>query len=211
MAKGFSEHFTNRSKTLDLRRTAILVVDMMNDFCKKEGKMFLEDGRLVFEPIQRLTAAARKYHLPIVWIHHNLRPDTYDRVTEKREGTCYDGSWGGQQIEELPILPGDLVVYKRRYSGFFQTDLDITLRDMGCEKVVVCGVVTNICVRGTVADAFQLDYEVFVPRDCVRATGEREQEAHLWDIETHFGTVTTADALIASMAELQPGDLCGRR
>jgi ureidoacrylate peracid hydrolase len=79
---------------------------------------------------------------------------------------------------------------------------------MGCEKVIVCGTVTNICVRGTVADAFQLDYEVFVPKDCVRATSEREQESQLWDIETHFGTVTTADELIAAMDVLKPGDGC---
>ena len=113
-----------------------------------------------------------------------------------------------EQIDELPILPADYVVNKRRYSGFFQTDLDLTLRDMGCEKVIVGGAVTNICVRGTVADAFQLDYEVFVPKDCVRATSEREQESQLWDFETHFATVCTSEELIAAMDTLEPGDEC---
>ena len=113
-----------------------------------------------------------------------------------------------EQIDELPILPEDYVVNKRRYSGFFQTDLDLTLRDMGCEKVIVGGAVTNICVRGTVADAFQLDYEVFVPKDCVRATSEREQESQLWDFETHFATVCTSEELIAAMDTLEPGDEC---
>ena len=79
---------------------------------------------------------------------------------------------------------------------------------MGAEKVIVGGCVTNICVRGTVADAFQLDYEVFVPKDCVRATSEREQESQLWDFETHFGTVTTSDELIAAMDKLAPEDAC---
>ena len=67
---------------------------------------------------------------------------------------------------------------------------------------------TNICVRGTVADAFQLDYEVFVPKDCVRATSEREQESQLWDFETHFATVCTSEELIAAMDTLEPGDEC---
>jgi ureidoacrylate peracid hydrolase len=79
---------------------------------------------------------------------------------------------------------------------------------MGAEKVIVGGCVTNICVRGTVADAFQLDYEVFVPKDCVRATSAREQESQLWDFETHFATVTKADELIAAMDKLKPEDAC---
>lgn len=208
MAKGFSEHYTQIKKELDLRKTAILIVDMMNDFCKPEGRMYLEDGDTVIEPIQRLVAAGRAHGLPIVWINQRYRVDKYDKVTEKRVGTCYEGTWGGEQIEELPILPEDYVVYKRRYSGFFQTDLDLTLRDMGAEKVIVGGTVTNICVRGTVADAFQLDYEVFVPEDAVKATSPREQESQMWDFRTHFATVSTTDELIAAMDRLQAGDEC---
>ncbi|WP_072526111.1 cysteine hydrolase family protein [Clostridium sp. Marseille-P3244] len=205
---GFSEHYTNLKKELDLKKTAILIVDMMNDFCKPGGKMVLDDGYVVIEPIQKLVEAGRKHGIPIVWICQQYRKDKYDKVTEKREGTCYEGTWGGEQIDELPILPEDYVVHKRRYSGFFQTDLDLVLRDMGCEKVIVGGVVTNICVRGTVADAFQLNYEVFVPKDAVRATSDREQESQLWDIETHFGTVTTVDELVEAMEGLKPEDAC---
>lgn len=101
--------------------------------------MVLEDGYLIVEPIQRLVAAARAHKIPIVWICQKYRMDKYDKVTEKRVGTCYEGTWGAEQIDELPILPEDYVVNKRRYSGFFQTDLDLTLRDMGCEKVIVGG------------------------------------------------------------------------
>ena len=208
MGKGFSDYYTNREKALDLKKSAVLIVDMMNDFCKPGGRMVLEDGYLIVEPIQRLVAAARAHKIPIVWICQKYRMDKYDKVTEKRVGTCYEGTWGAEQIDELPILPEDYVINKRRYSGFFQTDLDLTLRDMGCEKVIVGGAVTNICVRGTVADAFQLDYEVFVPKDCVRATSEREQESQLWDFETHFATVCTSEELIAAMDTLEPGDEC---
>lgn len=211
MSKSFSEHYTNLTKELDLRKTAVLIVDMMNDFCKPEGKMYLAGGEAVVPPQQRLVAAARAKGMPVVWICQQYRKDKYDKVTEKREGTCYEGTWGGKQIDDLPILPEDYVVHKRRYSGFFQTDLDLTLRDMGCEKVIIGGVVTNICVRGTVADAFQLDYEVFVPRDCVMATSDREQESQMWDFETHFATVSTADELAAAMEKLKPEDMCRMR
>ena len=62
--------------------------------------------------------------------------------------------------------------------------------------VVVTGVVTNICVRSTCHDAFFRGYQVVVPRDCVRATGPREQESSLWDIETHFGAVTDSATIL---------------
>lgn len=89
---------------------------------------------------------------------------------------------------------------KRRYSSFFQTDLDLTLKDLGVHQLVVFGVVTNICVRSTVHDAFFNGYEVVVPQDCCAATGPREQESSLYDIATHFGTVSTAAAVSAALA-----------
>lgn len=205
---GFAEKYTNKKSEVNLSKSAIIIVDMLNDFCKPEGKMCLEGGEIVVEPIQRLVSAGREHGIPIIWICQKYRMDKYDKVTEKRTGTCYEGTWGCQQIEELPILPEDYVVHKRRYSGFFQTDLDLTLRDMGCERVVIGGCVTNICVRGTVADAFSLDYEVFVPEDCVKATDERAQQAHLWDFETHFATVTTSEEIIQAMDRLTPDDYC---
>jgi len=60
MGKGFSDYYTNREKALDLKKSAVLIVDMMNDFCKPGGRMVLEDGYLIVEPIQRLVAAARQ-------------------------------------------------------------------------------------------------------------------------------------------------------
>ena len=90
---------------------------------------------------------------------------------------------------------------KRRYSAFFGTDLDLTLKDLGIEGVVVAGVVTNICVRSTVHDAFFLGYTVVVPEDCVAATGPREQASSLYDIATHFGTVCDSSQVIAALLQ----------
>ena len=70
---------------------------------------------------------------------------------------------------------------------------------MQIEAVIVVGVVTNICVRSTVHDAFFLGYQVVVPEDCVAATGEREQASSLYDIATHFGWVTRSDDVLAAL------------
>ena len=94
---------------------------------------------------------------------------------------------------------------KRRYSGFFNTDLDLTLKDLGGRlRSWSCGVVTNICVRATVHDAFFLGYQVVVPEDCVAATGPREQASSLYDIATHFGTVCSGEQVIAALLEGAP-------
>ncbi|MCH7885673.1 MAG: cysteine hydrolase, partial [Planctomycetes bacterium] len=79
------------------------------------------------------------------------------------------GSWGSQIVPALEPHPDEYRVAKRRYSGFFETDLDLRLRELGIRHVVVVGVVTNICVRSTVHDAFYRGYDAIVPRECVMA------------------------------------------
>jgi ureidoacrylate peracid hydrolase len=85
--------------------------------------------------------------------------------------------------------------------GFSNTDLDLTLKDLRIDTVIVTGVVTNICVRSTVHDAFFLGYEVIVPEDCVAATGPREQLSSLYDIATHFGTVSGSAEVAAGLID----------
>ena len=106
------------------------------------------------------------------------------------------GSWGAQVHDSLPFEDSDRVLLKRRYSAFFQTDLDLYLREHEIRRVVVTGVALNICVRSTVHDAFFYGYDVWVVRDACMATGPREEASTLYDIQTHFGeVVSTAEVL----------------
>ena len=105
--------------------------------------------------------AARAARIPVLWLNQSLPPD--DSLFEMRTVHCLAGSWGAQVVDELPVEATDIVIPKRRYSGFFQTTLDLTLRERGIDTVIVTGVVTNICVRSTVHDAFFLSYKVLVP------------------------------------------------
>ena len=181
--------------------TAVLVVDMLNDFLKPGGKMVLEGGGVLIPPMRRLLAQARKAGMPVVYVNDSHRPGLReDREFKKRSEHCMEGTWGAAVIDEIKPKKKDFVVLKHRFSGFYDTDLDLTLKDLCIDTVIVMGVVTNICVRSTIHDAFFRGYKVLVPRDCVMATGEREQESSLYDIETHFGDVTTSDALVKRMA-----------
>ncbi len=197
--KGFAEHFVDDGSNFAMEKPAILIVDMLNDFCKEGGSMVLKEGEEIYGSIANLIAEGRKHGCPIIYINDCHRAGKYDKEFEKRAPHCIDGTWGAEVIEELTPLEEDYCIKKRRFSGFFQTDLDLVLRELGVKTVVVTGVVTNICVRSTCHDAFFLGYQVVVPEDCVRATGPREQESTLWDIETHFGAVTTSDKVIAKL------------
>lgn len=194
--KGFSEHFVDGGEALSLDRPAVLIVDMLNDFCCEGGKMVLKEGPEAVPGIQALSQAARDLGLPVIYVNDCHRAGRYDREFDKREPHCIEGTWGARVIDELAPREGDWCIQKRRFSGFFQTDLDLVLRELGVKTVIVTGVVTNICVQSTCSDAFFLGYSVVVPRDCVRATAPREQDSTLWDIETHFGAVTDSRTVI---------------
>lgn len=184
--------------------TALLVVDMLKDFFDQGGAMVLEGGKALYAPHQKLLAAARAAHMPVVWLNQSLPPD--DSLFEMRAVHCLAGSWGAEVVDELPVEEGDIVIPKRRYSGFFQTTLDLTLRERGIDTVIVTGVVTNICVRSTVHDAFFLRYQVLVPEDLVMATSPQAQEVTLYDIDTHYGDVTNLENILVALQRRQQAD-----
>jgi ureidoacrylate peracid hydrolase len=100
-------------------------------------------------------------------------------------------------VTDLEPDVSELRIPKTRYSGFFETDLDQRLREMGIDHLILTGVVTNICVRSTAHDAFFRDYDVTIPVECVAATSEREQESTLYDLDTHYATVAGLEEVLA--------------
>ncbi|MCY4062648.1 MAG: cysteine hydrolase [Chloroflexi bacterium] len=184
--------------------TALLVVDMLKDFFDQGGAMVLEGGKALYAPHQKLLAAARAAHMPVFWLNQSLPPN--DSLFEMRVVHCLAGSWGAEVVDELPVEEDDIVIPKRRYSGFFQTTLDLTLRERGIDTVIVTGVVTNICVRSTVHDAFFLRYKVLVPEDLVMATSPQAQEVTLYDIDTHYGDVTNLENILVALQRKHQAD-----
>lgn len=201
----FSAHRNAERVRLEAKRTAVLVVDMVNDFCKPGGAMMLPGADVLYPKQRAVIDAARAAGAPVIWIHDSHRRNMrQDREFLKRTPHCIEGTWGVEIVEELGARADEIHVIKHRFSGFFQTDLDLVLKDMLCDQLVIFGVVTNICVRSTVHDAFFNGYEVVVPRDCCAATGPREQESSLYDIATHFGVVSDAAAVTAALASGTP-------
>jgi ureidoacrylate peracid hydrolase len=178
-------------------QTALLIVDLVNDFVEPTGVMPMPGAGPVIAANRRLAEAARAAGVEIVWI----RPghiDESDTLFRKRIVHALEGTWGAQLHEGLRVQAGERVVSKRRYSAFFATDLDAWLREHGIERVIVTGVALNICVRATIHDAFFNGYDVWVVEDASQGTSEREEISSLYDIATHYGEVSNVDEVLES-------------
>ena len=175
--------------------TAVLVVDMVNDYLDPAGAMPLPDTDDVIAATAALVKGAQAAGTLVAWVRPGHR-EAADGLFRKRIVHAVGESWGAQFHPALSMGPGEQVFRKRRYSAFFQTDLDCYLREHAVRRVVVCGVALNICVRSTVHDAFFLGYDVWVANDACLATSTRERDSTLYDIETHFGHVLTVEDVI---------------
>ena len=197
----FSSHRnTHVGTTIRPQSTAVLVIDMIADFCLPGGAMVLPGYEKLIGPQNAVIKTLRKAGGVVIYIVDAHRPQMRrDREFVKRTPHAVEGSPGVGVVPELDRSSSDIVLLKRRYSGFFNTDLDLTLRDMLVDTVIVMGVVTNICVRSTVHDAFFQGYSVIVPQDCCAATGPREQVSTLYDISTHFGIVSDSHSIVESI------------
>jgi len=200
MTDVFSAHRHDGSIVLDPSRTAVVVVDMINEFCKPGGKMVLPGYEKLMPQQTALIAAARQHDMPVFFVIDSHRKNMRrDREWLKRTPHCVENTWATEVIDELEPRDDDIFIIKHRYSAFFRTDMDLVLKDMMISQIVVFGVVTNICVRSTVHDAFFEGYEVVVPHDACAATGPREQASTLYDIATHFGVVSDTAQIISAL------------
>lgn len=208
--------YTTLAELVDQRHTALIVVDMQNDFCKA-GWAFDRLGiELSMYPpmlphLSRLLAGARGIGVPVIYIQMTVLPG---RISESPAQIRFnmrlhlashgatqpllytiEGTPGQEIIEELAPEPGDLVVRKYRSSGFWGTNLDMLLRSNGIETVIVTGCTTEGCVESTARDALFNDYYVVLPEDCVASDDPRQHEASLFLMRHRFDVVSSGDIL----------------
>ncbi len=164
---------------------AILVVDMLRGFLEKGNPLYCgERARRIIPHIQRLLEQEIEKGSRVFFLCDHHTPD--DPEFEMFPPHCITGSAETEVIPELAEYSGD-VIPKRRFSGFFETDLEEKLKALAPGKLIVCGVATNICVLHTVADARNRDYEVEVPLDCVASFDESAHHFALGHMEKTLG------------------------
>lgn len=217
---------------LDISKTAVLVVDMQNDFGSKGG-MFDRAGidisgiQKAIEPTANVLAAARQAGVKIVYLKMGYRPDLSDlgapdsvnRVRHLRLGVgetirTPDGresrilirdTWNTDIVAELKPQFDEPIVYKTRFSGFYATDLDARLKQMGVKYLIITGCTTGICVESTVRDAMFRDYLCVLLADCMNEPigydlPRSNHDASLLAIEVLLGWVSDSEHFIKTLS-----------
>ena len=167
-------------------KRALVVIDMIEDFAHEGGALYCGPTMAAVIPvIQKELVRARSAGEPVVYLTDNHVPD--DAEFEVFPPHAIAGTKGADIIPELAPEDDDDVIPKRRYSGFFGTDLDITLRERGVDTLRLVGDCTNICVLFTAADARNLGYAVEVLREGVTSFDEEAHRDALRELEKTLG------------------------
>jgi len=179
-------------------RPAILVIDIIRDFVS--GVLGSERAGNIIPRVKRLLDEAHRRGVPI--IHVTDAHIEGDREFQLWPRHAVDGTEGAEIVEELQPQPGDYHLKKRRYSAFYATGLDALLRELGVDAVILTGLVTNICVQHTAADAFFRGYRVIVPEDCVEAPSDEAHRAALRYMREIYGAeVVGSEELLNRLGE----------
>ena len=171
-------------------KTALIIVDMVKDFTDPEGLVFYPQNREILPKIKDVLDYCRSKNALIIFLRHSYRAGKYDKNLVNMRPNCIENT-GGDEIDPMLKVDGekDYVVKKRRYSGFVGTDLDMILRENGIENTIIVGTKTNCCIRATVTDAYNLDYNAYVVEECVATNSEEVNRMHLEDIIKYLGKV----------------------
>ena len=220
--------------SFDAAQTAVVVVDMQNDFGDPDG-MFGRAGidlvgiRATIAPTSLVLAAARRCGMRVVYLKMAFRSDLSDagapdapnwlkhlpmkagEVVAAPDGTpsriLIRDTWNTEIIDELTPEPDDVVLYKHRYSGFFETNLDAILKDWGIRNLVFAGCTTSVCVESTIKDAMFRDYHCLLLEDCTaEAIGDglprSNHDATLLVIQLLVGWVSDSTAFLTGVEQL---------
>ena len=209
---------------IDLKRTAILVIDVQNAFASKGGFFDLQSQdisriRKILGPIRKVNSSARAKGVKVIYIAHRYSPDFHDAGSQNspnwyknadfylvrehpewRDKFLIRGTWGAEIVEEVKPQQGDILVEKQRYSAFVGTNLDMILKAHNIKYLAFTGIATNVCVESTLRDAFFLEYFPILISDAVAAVGPPfMQEATEYTLKICFGWVATSGNIIKSM------------
>jgi len=169
-------------------KTGVVVVDMLNDFVT--GVLKCERAPRIIPNIQCLLDFARKKGTPVIYTNDAHLPGV-DKEFELWPPHAVVGTEGAEVIDELKPREGDYIIQKRRYSAFYETNLDPLLRELKVDTLVLVGLVTNVCIQHTAADAFFRGYRIIVPEDCVEALTEEDQKTGIKYLKKFYGCKIT--------------------
>ena len=186
--------------------TALLMVDMQNDFAADEGVFVKEWGKTnrwikqIIPRCRRLLTAARQSGVAVIHlrvINDLLRNPLSWHNFWGPPSCAIEGTWGAEFVDELKPLEGEVVVTKYTYDGFVHTELDAILKKAGIQTLVLAGVDSDVCVRDTAAHGFALGYTPVLAEDALAADNETAHAGALQSLAEHYGKVVSTAEITA--------------
>ena len=187
-------------KRLNPAHSAVIVIDMQNDFCAEQGyvetvvQKDVSACRAIVPDVMALVGVARRHGVPVFWVKANYDPERLPsgmlaKQREKSDAVCCGtGSWGSDFYGVAPAA-GEVVIEKNNYSAFVGTDIERQLRDRGARTLVFAGVQTNVCVETSLRDAVCRGFHAVLADDCVASHTAPLHEATLKNVNFLFGDV----------------------
>ncbi|MEO0004642.1 MAG: isochorismatase family cysteine hydrolase [candidate division WOR-3 bacterium] len=194
--------FNQHEMELNKERSALLVIDMQKFFLDPSSPTFTSGGLAIVPNLKMLVKEFRQANRPVIYTCHVHHPEGIDAGIMKWwwQGMCIEGTPESRVIDEIAPLPNEKIVYKHRYSAFYNTDLETVLRCLKIEDLVITGIMTNMCCESTARDAYYRDYRVFFLADGTGTINEEMHLASLLNLAFGFAFVTTAEWIMAQMS-----------
>lgn len=184
------------SQVAEKLSTALVLVDVINSFFDESQPNYYPEAPTVLPVITELLKQAREHGTLVVHAVERHRSNVADAEFLKLPRHHFKGDFDSAYFPGYEPKPGNEVeVFKRRFSAFYATDLDLLLHEQGIRRVVIAGVKTNVCIRATAQDAFAGGFEPWIPREATNSNRPHLANASLEDIDRYMGrVVTTEDA-----------------
>ena len=193
--------FNQHEMRLEAGKSALLIIDMQEFFLDPGSPTFTCGGPAILPTLKEMIDAFRGSGRPVIFTKHVHHPDNIDSgiMGIWWRGMCVEGSPESGIHRDIAPLPGEKVVSKHRYSAFYGTDLEIVLRCLKIEDLVIGGIMTNLCCESTARDAYFRDFRVFIPADGTASVNEEMHCASLLNLAYGFAFVAGARRIISDL------------
>ncbi|MCX7920313.1 MAG: cysteine hydrolase [bacterium] len=198
--------FNTHRMQLNKEKSALLVIDMQLFFLDPNSPTYTCGGLAILSNLKKLIHAFRTANRPVIFTRHVHHPDQLDAgiMGWWWKGMCLEGSPESEIHPELSPTAHEKVVFKHRYSAFYNTDLETVLRCLKIEDIVITGIMTNMCCESTARDAYYRDYRVFFLADGTGSISEEMHLASLLNLAFGFAWVTDVATILTQLEESAP-------